>query len=84
MDPLSSNNGISSRKSLQPLLNPWLIVTSSFLVHFLSCGICYAIGVYYVVVLEVFEESYGVTSWLGSLCLGTLCATGLEIFISLF
>ena len=57
--------------------NPILLTVVTFIAHFLTCGVSYSIGVYYVTFLDVFNESNGVTSWIASLNTGTLCASGM-------
>ncbi len=51
----------------------WMVLISVFLCHFLSCGIGYALGIYYLPIIEVFQMSYGVTAWISSLTIASLC-----------
>ena len=59
-----------------------ILTVATYIAHFLSSGVSYSIGMYLVTFLEVFEESYAVTSWIGSLNTGTLCATGMYTMCS--
>ena len=57
--------------------NPILLTVVTFIAHFLTCGVSFSIGVYYITFLDAFNESNSVTSWIASLNTGTLCATGM-------
>ena len=57
--------------------NPILLTVVTFIAHFLTCGVSYSFGVYYVTFRDVFNESNSVTSWIASLNTGTLCAIGM-------
>ncbi|CAH1784630.1 unnamed protein product, partial [Owenia fusiformis] len=50
----------------------WLIVLCSFMAHVLIAGIVFTIGVTFVIFLDAFKASKGVTAWVGSLCRGSL------------
>ncbi len=65
-------------------LYQWTILMSVFLAHFLSCGISYCLGIYYLPILEVFQQSHGVTAWIGSLNTATLCGTGLYMIHTIY
>ena len=56
--------------------SPWLLIPTAFLIHFITSGVSYSIGLYYVTFLEVFGETAALTSWVGSLNYAALCATG--------
>ncbi|XP_013400915.1 monocarboxylate transporter 13-like [Lingula anatina] len=45
----------------------WLVVLASFLIHFIVDGIIYTFGVFYIALLNEFEESKSATSWVGSI-----------------
>ncbi|XP_013390729.1 monocarboxylate transporter 13-like [Lingula anatina] len=45
----------------------WLVVLASFLTHFIVCGILYSFGVFYITLLNEFEETKSATSWVGSI-----------------
>ena len=59
----------------------WVVCAVTFFSHIVAVGFSYAISVYYVEFLTVFNESSGTTSWLSSLNYGTLCLIGGYIFI---
>ncbi|CAH1784634.1 unnamed protein product [Owenia fusiformis] len=46
----------------------WLIVLWSFMVHVFIAGIVYTIGVTFVIFLDTFKASKGVTAWVGTIC----------------
>ena len=54
----------------------WVVCGASFIVNVLTTGFSYAIGVYYVEFLTVFNESKGTTALLSSLNFGALCGVG--------
>ncbi len=66
----------SDRQSSRGQPSSWLILIAVFSAHLLTCGISYRLGVYYLPVLETFEKSNGITSWVGSLNAAVLCVTG--------
>ncbi|XP_074651969.1 monocarboxylate transporter 13-like [Tubulanus polymorphus] len=45
----------------------WFVMVSSFFCHFLIYGVCWSVGVYYVVFLEEFQQDAGATSWIGAI-----------------
>ncbi|XP_052103525.1 monocarboxylate transporter 14-like [Mytilus californianus] len=53
----------------------WMIVTAAALNRIVIYGISYSAGVVYVVILEVFNEGSGITSWLSSLITAVLFFT---------
>ena len=54
----------------------WVVCAATFFSHIVAVGFSYAISVYYVEFLAVFNESSGTTSWLSSLNYGMLCLIG--------
>ena len=54
----------------------WIVCAAAFITHTLTVGFSYAIGVYYVEFLTVFNESKGTTAWISSLNYGCLCGIG--------
>ncbi len=54
----------------------WVVCFVAFVSHLLTVGFSYAIGVYYVEFLEVFNESKGTTAWISALNYGVLCCGG--------
>ena len=54
----------------------WIVCAATFFSHIVAIGFSYAISVYYVEFLAVFNESSGTTSWLSSLNYGMLCLIG--------
>ena len=54
----------------------WIVCAAAFITHTLTIGFSYAIGVYYVEFLSVFNESKGTTAWISSLNYGFLCGIG--------
>ena len=54
----------------------WIVCAAAFITHTLTIGFSYAIGVYYVEFLTVFNESKGTTAWISSLNYGFLCGIG--------
>ena len=55
---------------------PAVVVATAFIAHFLTSGMAFSVGVYYVTFLEVFGGGSGLTAWIGSLNFGSLCAAG--------
>ncbi len=55
----------------------WVVLGSAFLANFFTVGFSYAIGVYYLEFLHVFDESKGLTAWIAGLHYGTLCGAGM-------
>ncbi|XP_013390728.1 monocarboxylate transporter 13-like [Lingula anatina] len=45
----------------------WLVVLASFFIHFIVGGILNSFGVFYITLLNEFEESKSATSWVGSI-----------------
>ncbi|XP_013400924.1 monocarboxylate transporter 9-like [Lingula anatina] len=45
----------------------WLVVLASFFIHFIVDGIIFSFGVFYITLLNEFEESKSATSWVGSI-----------------
>ena len=60
----------------------WVVCAVTFFSHIVAVGFSYAISVYYVEFLTVFNESSGTTSWLSSLNFGVLCLMG--VYMRLF
>ena len=54
----------------------WIICGCSLLSHMLTSGFSFAIGVYYVEFLAVFNENKGTTAWVSALNFGALCLVG--------
>jgi hypothetical protein len=54
----------------------WFVMVAALLSHVLMFGICWTVGVYYVIFLEVFQTGKGPTSWIGSINVACLCFTG--------
>ncbi|CAH1784647.1 unnamed protein product, partial [Owenia fusiformis] len=46
----------------------WMIVLCSFMAHVFIAGIIYTVGVTFVIFLDEFKASAGMTAWVGSLC----------------
>ncbi|ELT97233.1 hypothetical protein CAPTEDRAFT_227106 [Capitella teleta] len=53
-----------------------LLVIAVSVAHMWTSGVAYCIGLYYVVFLEVFQHSSGVTAWVGSLNAAVVCGFG--------
>eukprot|EP00914_Ancora_sagittata_P023855 GHVO01047569.1.p1 GENE.GHVO01047569.1~~GHVO01047569.1.p1 ORF type:complete len:430 (-),score=29.73 GHVO01047569.1:99-1388(-) len=53
-----------------------LLVAAVSVAHMWTSGVAYCIGWYYVVFLEVFQHSSGVTAWVGSLNAAVVCGFG--------
>ncbi|CAC5425459.1 unnamed protein product [Mytilus coruscus] len=53
----------------------WMIVAAAALNRIVIYGISYSAGVVYVVILEVFNEGSGITSWISSLITAVLFFT---------
>ncbi|XP_064418413.1 monocarboxylate transporter 14 isoform X2 [Latimeria chalumnae] len=60
----------------------WMIVLASFIIHILVMGSQMALGILYVEWLEEFDQSRGLTAWIGSLTMGITLIVG--PFIGLF
>ncbi|XP_064619208.1 monocarboxylate transporter 14-like [Lineus longissimus] len=54
----------------------WIVMVAALLSHLLMFGICWTVGVYYVIFLEVFQQGKGPTSWIGSINSACLCFIG--------
>ena len=61
----------------------WIICGAAFIVHALTSGFSFSIGVYYAEFLYVFIESKATTAWISSLNLGTFCGVGRGVQFSL-
>ena len=57
----------------------WLVCAAIFFCNMVTLGFSYSIGVYYVVFLDVFGHSSGVTAWVSSLNYGTAMFIGKSI-----
>ncbi|CAH1784867.1 unnamed protein product [Owenia fusiformis] len=53
----------------------WLVVLAGFFSHLFTYGISWSVGVFFVVYLDAFQESKGMTAWTGSL--NTACMYGI-------
>ena len=62
----------------------WVVCTVTFFSHVVAIEFSYAISVYYVEFLTVFNESSGTTSWLSSLNYGIIGFIGKLLSVSLF
>ncbi|XP_041060585.1 monocarboxylate transporter 14-like [Carcharodon carcharias] len=60
----------------------WMVVLASFIMHVLVMGSQMALGILYVEWLEEFNQSRGLTSWIGSLAMGISLIVG--PFVSFF
>ncbi len=54
----------------------WVVCLAAFTSSFMTVGFSHAIGIYFVVFRDIFEETAGVTSWVSSLNYGVLCMSG--------
>ncbi|CAH1784635.1 unnamed protein product [Owenia fusiformis] len=54
----------------------WLIVLCSFMIHVFIAGIAYTIGVTFVIFLDTFKASKGVTAWVGTISRSSYSITG--------
>ena len=48
----------------------WVVVLSSFLIHFIVGGICYSFGIFLSPLVENFESDRGTVVWASSLASG--------------
>ncbi|XP_078420577.1 monocarboxylate transporter 14-like [Cetorhinus maximus] len=60
----------------------WMVVLASFIMHVLVMGSQMSLGILYVEWLEEFNQSRGLTSWIGSLAMGISLIVG--PFVSFF
>ena len=58
----------------------WMVLLSSFLANVIVDGAASSFGVFYVLFLEEFGESRGLTSWIGSLQVSLMYLMGNRIF----
>jgi len=54
----------------------WVVVVSSFLIHFIADGIVYTFGLFYHELLIYFGSSKGSTAWIPSLLNGMTYGIG--------
>ncbi len=54
----------------------WVVCFAAFTSTFMTVGFSHAIGIYFVVFRNIFEQTAGVTSWVSSLNYGVLCMSG--------
>uniref|UniRef100_T1JX20 Major facilitator superfamily (MFS) profile domain-containing protein n=1 Tax=Tetranychus urticae TaxID=32264 RepID=T1JX20_TETUR len=54
----------------------WMIVLSSFMIHFLADGITYTFGIFYVELLKHFKAGKGITAWVPSIMTGITYGIG--------
>ena len=63
----------------------WMVLFASFLTHVIVDGAASSFGVFYVLFLELFGESRGLTSWIGSLQISLMYLMGNHfIYLDLF
>lgn len=77
----SSDGSVSSESTISMPPSPdggfgWVIVLSAFLTNLISDGFAFSCGVLYTELLEVFDESKSVTSWIPSLFFGVPMIAG--------
>ena len=60
----------------------WVVCGITFVIKMLTNGFSYAIGVYYVEFLNVFNESKGTTAWISGLNLGVFLGVGKRIGVT--
>ncbi|XP_078060180.1 monocarboxylate transporter 14-like [Mustelus asterias] len=60
----------------------WMVILASFIMHVLVMGSQMALGILYVEWLEEFNQSRGLTAWIGSLAMGLSLIVG--PFVSFF
>ncbi|XP_074599114.1 monocarboxylate transporter 1 [Brevipalpus obovatus] len=54
----------------------WVIVFSSFMIHFLADGVTYTFGIFYVELLKNFSAGKGITAWVPSMMTGMTYGIG--------
>ena len=57
----------------------WVIIVSSFMCLFLTCGALYSVGIFNVIFLDNFHESTATTSLVGSLLIGLIALMGKRV-----
>ncbi len=57
----------------------WAVCAAIFICNALTLGFSYSIGVYYVVFLDVFGHSSGITAWMSSLNFGSAMFIGKSV-----
>lgn len=77
----SSDGSLSSESTISMPPSPdggygWIIVLSAFFTNLISDGFAFSCGVLYSELLDVFEESKSVTSWIPSLFFGVPMIAG--------
>ena len=55
----------------------WVVCVAAFLTYFMTTGFSYSIGIYFVILWDVFQEDSSTTSWVSSLNFGVLCMIGM-------
>lgn len=55
----------------------WIIVFSSFMIHFVADGITYTFGIFYRELLIEFGSSRGLTAWVPSIMSGLIYGIGM-------
>lgn len=79
---VSSKSSSSSSSSSLSLLDPpdggwgWVVVFASFTAHMIADGCAFSFGVFYVELLDYFQESKAVTALVGSLFVSVPLITG--------
>ena len=56
----------------------WLVCAVSFVTSFMTIGFSFAIGIYFVAFLDIFNQTSATTSWVSSLNYGILCNSGIS------
>lgn len=79
--PSTSEGSLSSESTITvpPALDGgygWIIVFSAFLTNLISDGFAFSCGVFYSELLDVFDESKSITSWIPSLFFGVPMIAG--------
>ncbi|RWS27467.1 monocarboxylate transporter 9-like protein [Leptotrombidium deliense] len=54
----------------------WMVVFSSFMIHFITDGVTYTFGIFYSEFLRHFESGKGLTAWVPSIMTGVLYGIG--------
>ena len=78
METLEDGGGTVGGGSPSPVDGSWawVVTVATFVVNGLLYGFAFITGMYFVVFLEVFQQSMATTAWIGSIYLGVLCVTG--------
>ena len=74
---MSCNNSIATKSNNNW---QWIVLAAMFFAYFISLGLSFNIGIYFVSFLNAFEESRSYTSWMGAIQASTFHLAGNFLF----